>query len=266
MTLRFMKKLTLILLLAACFTSQSSFSEETSTTKASTTKKATSKKVIKKQEVKKPEVRQNVEEVMETKKPMAEKVKPQGEPDRIANIRFNALLLAGTIVAGAKPLIVLEADINIGKGFTVGPLFSTMGATRTTDLIFDSSSNGADVTIGGGSWGLRGNWYMSGEALKSGWYLGPFLNFGSIDMTGVQSSVNIAGSENFTQIGLLVGYHWFWDFGLNFNFGLGGSYYSLPATVTMTGTSGNVTQTRNETIPAITNFLPSIEMSLGFAF
>jgi hypothetical protein len=155
--------------------------------------------------------------------------------DRTMNVRVDPLkIISGDIGA--------DADFKVGDRFTIGPSVSSLSAT----VIF--------TELTGFNVGARGNWYMSGDALESSWYLGPNIGYSSMTVTEGGSE----GSTGGLSMGTLVGYQWVWNNGMNLNLGGGANYNTAPDEVQ----AGN----RTLTVPFYSGFKPQAEVSLGYAF
>lgn len=160
-------------------------------------------------------------------------------PARTMNVRINPLgILVGSLSG--------DFDFRINEKFTLGPSISYM---KASNILTDLSGFGI---------GLRGNWYLTGDALTDSWYVGPMAGYASLSVSspflGTEST-----SRGAFYVGTLVGYQWVWKSGINLNLGLGANFYSGgDSVVASNGVSLDV--------PYFHGIVPNGELTLGYAF
>lgn len=157
-------------------------------------------------------------------------------PDRTINFRVDPLgLLLGTVTG--------NVDFAITKHITVGPTASYFSAS-----MLGTSLSGFGI-------GARANIYLSGDAISSGWLVGPSVGYSSFGV----SAPGLSGSTGGFYVGAVAGYQWVWKNGLNLDVGLGANYYSQ---------GGSITAQDGSTVldvPFFHGITPTAEVSLGFA-
>ena len=156
---------------------------------------------------------------------------------RALDIRINPInLLFG--------VAMVEADFKIAPRLTLGP---QLGLTM-------ASSDISGVSAKGLSFGARLNWYFTGDALTTGWYLSPIAGYTLDYLTMGDFSGQIGGMY----FGGLIGHQWVFDSGFDFSIGAGMTHYGI-ATGT-TAQDGIVLAT-----PGIYGWVPTLDISLGLA-
>jgi hypothetical protein len=142
----------------------------------------------------------------------------------------------------AAGLLNTDVDFAVGKRFTIGPSISMLKSS----LLFTEAS--------GFNLGVRGNLYLSGDALNDGWLVGPSIGFSTLS---VRSGI-AQGSASKLSLGAIAGYQWVWGSGLNITAGAGASWYSGGDEVAVEGDTLS--------IPFYHGVLPAAELTLGYAF
>lgn len=105
-------------------------------------------------------------------------------------------------------------DVPIAPAWTLGPEI----------VYWDAEYSSVDVMAY--AVGLRANYYFAGEVFAQGWYLGPSVQYLSVEVEDDDPFFGKLSAETTAISGsTVVGYHWMWD---SFNIKLGGglSVYS----------------------------------------
>lgn len=171
-----------------------------------------------------------------------------GSPYR-TNIRLNPLPLF-------MGVINLDADFVVGDAFTIGPSIGRLQAS--TEL---TNNN---IQISAWSLGARLNYFFSGDAFMGGWYLAPAFSLLPVSIEETAFGVKYSASQVSVGAGVLVGYQFMWRGGINFNLGIGATYYSTPSKFTTKMDSG--VSTRSTTTPSFAGIFPHLDLSFGWAF
>ncbi|MCB0405150.1 MAG: DUF3575 domain-containing protein [Bdellovibrionales bacterium] len=152
------------------------------------------------------------------------------------NIRVNPLGLVLGSLSG-------DVDFRVSDKVTLGPSIGYLAA----NFLF------AELT--GVGIGVRANYYLTGDAMNTGWYVGPSAGLSIVSVRALGSQ----GSQAGMYIGSVIGRQWVWENGLNVNLALGASWYSNGDTI-RADNGGTIS------VPFYYGFQPSGEISLGYAF
>lgn len=126
----------------------------------------------------------------------------------------------------------------------------------------DTGPNGTEESAS--IYGLQVHWTPLSRALSDGPYLEPYLGYMRAKFTSSETGYSTTGQG--LSGGLMIGYAWFWDSGLNLALGVGINDTIL-TTGSMTYSAPNGTVSKLEPGPFYSNgMLEPAEIALGYAF
>ena len=141
-----------------------------------------------------------------------------------------------------------ELDYKISDSFTVGPTLHSFNYTR-------DNTKYSNLLLGG-----RVNYYF-GTALEGGWLASLSAGYGSFDVSRESGGLVYSTSSAMRIYTALFSYQAMWD-SFNLTFGVGGSYFAFPETVS--GINGVDVLTISTSF--LSGFLPNAELSVGWRF
>ncbi len=186
--------------------------------------------------------------------------------ERRYGLRVDAVQ-SGVFTALGVPFGSFAGDVNLGKGFSAGPIFAFGYSNRWVE---------DGVALGLWSLGLHGSYHFSHHALSDSWFLrGHYVRFtanaSNQEVNSSGQTFEASGSQGFNALGATVGYHWFWKSGFNLSLGLGLVNYSSTATYVRAegiDPSSGAKAGVDAELPLITGrsiYLPMPEITLGWS-
>lgn len=210
---------------------------------------------------------------IETRIDLEEPAKP-----RFLSLSVNTLPI-GAGVALATPIVPIEAAINLGKGFSIGPTLTFSGTYKYQETDFSLSGYGAQAAYSFGS-----------DALADGFYVQAFYTrykvsaMRMVDMAGgmgmggmgMNMMMPMEGSIPVSSYGAGVGYKWVWKSGFRLAASVRATHFASDSSnIELMGENANDSGLNDPTlrqfvdIPVIQDqamWLPVPELALGWAF
>jgi hypothetical protein len=172
---------------------------------------------------------------------------------RSFNVSANPIgLITGSYSAGV--------DVAVADRVTVGPYAAY---SHTSDNV-----NGLPSTSTSTGFGLRTDIALSDTVFKDGWYLSPFVSRYKVhtQVSNDSTSLYRKTAIDFAALnaGLVLGYGWFWDAGINLRFGLGPMYTKVTGDFELEKNDGS--KVKPKVVNRLEGFLPTAELILAWAF